>query len=85
MANATEAKASKPGFKSDGLEKLLNIIDRMRSQGVSSYVPLPQIIVVGDQQVLLEAVPFCLADCCDQIIGQKQLSRSYLQRQVPDW
>lgn len=53
MANATEAKASKPGFKSDGLEKLLNIIDRLRSQGVSSYVALPQIIVVGDQQVPL--------------------------------
>jgi GTPase SAR1 family protein len=40
--------------------KLLDIIDLLRSQGVSHYVPLPQIIVCGDQSSgkssVLEAV-----------------------------
>ncbi len=39
---------------------LLDVIDLLRSQGVSHYVPLPQLIVCGDQSLgkssVLEAV-----------------------------
>jgi hypothetical protein len=31
--------------------ELLDIIDQIRSQGISRYIDLPQIIVCGDQSV----------------------------------
>ena len=41
-------------------QELLNVIDEIRSQGISRYVDLPQMIVVGDQSAgkssLLEAI-----------------------------
>ena len=47
-------------LQSDDHEELLNIIDRLRSQGVSRFVDLPQLIVCGDQSSgkssVLEAV-----------------------------
>ena len=38
-------------------EKLLDTIDQIRSQGISRYIDLPQIIVCGDQSV---SGAFCL-------------------------
>lgn len=32
-------------------EKLLNLIDEIRAQGISRYIDLPQIVVCGDQSV----------------------------------
>jgi GTPase SAR1 family protein len=47
-------------LQSRGYSKLLDVIDLLRSQGVSQYVPLPQLIVCGDQSAgkssVLEAV-----------------------------
>jgi GTPase SAR1 family protein len=47
-------------LQSRGYSELLDVIDLLRSQGVSDYVPLPQIIVCGDQSAgkssVLEAV-----------------------------
>ena len=47
-------------LQSDAHEELLNVIDDLRSQGISRFVDLPQIIVCGDQSSgkssVLEAV-----------------------------
>jgi GTPase SAR1 family protein len=47
-------------LQSRGYSELLDVIDLLRSQGVSQYVPLPQLIVCGDQSAgkssVLEAV-----------------------------
>jgi GTPase SAR1 family protein len=47
-------------LQSRDYSKLLDVIDLLRSQGVSQYVPLPQLIVCGDQSAgkssVLEAV-----------------------------
>ncbi|KAK0618879.1 P-loop containing nucleoside triphosphate hydrolase protein [Immersiella caudata] len=63
---------------------LLDIIDRLRSQGVSHYVDLPEIIVCGDQSVgkssVLEAIsrmPFPTKDgLCTRFATELVLRRS---------
>jgi hypothetical protein len=38
-----------PGLQSQGGRDILDIIDSLRSQGISQYIDLPQIVVCGDQ------------------------------------
>lgn len=49
MDNASEIRTSNVALQTAEHEELLNIIDTLRSQGISHYVDLPQIIVCGDQ------------------------------------
>ncbi len=49
MGDAGEMTVPKLSFQSRDLEDTLNIIDRMRSQGVGRFVDIPQVIVCGDQ------------------------------------
>lgn len=49
MESAKEIKMPRVGLQSAQHEELLNIIDTLRSQGISRYVDLPQLIVCGDQ------------------------------------
>ena len=49
MADDSSNKVPDIGLQTAEHEELLNIIDTLRSQGVSYHVELPQIIVVGDQ------------------------------------
>ena len=49
-----------PSLQSKDHGQLLDVIDLLRSQGISHYIPLPQLIVCGDQSSgkssILEAV-----------------------------
>ncbi|KAK4941259.1 hypothetical protein LTR10_018795 [Elasticomyces elasticus] len=49
MAEPTEIQLPQVGLQSPEHEELLDIIDTLRSQGISRYVDLPQLIVCGDQ------------------------------------
>jgi GTPase SAR1 family protein len=49
MGDADEKIHFQPSISSREHEELLNIIDNIRSQGVSRYVDIPQIVVCGDQ------------------------------------
>jgi GTPase SAR1 family protein len=49
MANTKDIKMPSVGLQTAEHEELLNLIDTLRSQGVSRYVDLPQLIVCGDQ------------------------------------
>lgn len=49
MGDAGEKIPVKPSISSREHEELLNIIDKLRSQGVSRYIDIPQIVVCGDQ------------------------------------
>ncbi|KAI1628706.1 hypothetical protein EDD37DRAFT_644494 [Exophiala viscosa] len=49
MAEPTDLRMPEVGLQSAEHEELLNIIDTLRSQGISRYVDLPQLIVCGDQ------------------------------------
>ncbi|KAK5193532.1 hypothetical protein LTR99_007084 [Exophiala xenobiotica] len=49
MADANEFRLPQVGLQTPEHEELLNIIDTLRSQGISRYVDLPQLIVCGDQ------------------------------------
>ena len=64
-----EVKSSTDSMQSRDRGELLNMIDSLRSRGINRYVPLPQIIVCGDQSsgkssVLeaISAVPFPTKD-----------------------
>lgn len=56
----SDAPFASSSLQSKDLEELLNTIDHLRSQGISHYVDLPQLIVCGDQSSgkssVLEAV-----------------------------
>ena len=60
MANASEVRNNSILLQSRDHVELLDVIDLLRSQGISNYVPLPQLIVCGDQSSgkssVLEAV-----------------------------
>lgn len=71
ISTMTQATAMSPSSDEQGVlpvvslqskdhEELLNIIDKLRSQGISRYIDLPQLIVCGDQSSgkssVLEAV-----------------------------
>ena len=49
MGDAGTPRSAGGPFKSKSLEALLNVIDRMRSQGVSNFLDLPQIVCCGNQ------------------------------------
>ncbi len=49
MGDASTAKMPPVGLQTAEHEELLNIIDDLRSIGISHYVDLPQLIVCGDQ------------------------------------
>ena len=50
MGDASTAKTPQVGLQTAEHEELLNIVDTLRSQGISRYgVDLPQLIVCGDQ------------------------------------
>ncbi|KAJ9610876.1 hypothetical protein H2200_005653 [Cladophialophora chaetospira] len=49
MDSADSLKMPEIGLQTAEHEEVLNIIDTLRSQGISRYVDLPQIIVCGDQ------------------------------------
>jgi GTPase SAR1 family protein len=62
MSSSTETQGALPvvSLQSKDHEELLNIIDNLRSQGISRYIDIAQIIVCGDQSSgkssVLEAV-----------------------------
>jgi hypothetical protein len=62
MSPSSDAQGVMPvvSLQSKDHEELLNIIDKLRSQGISRYIDLPQLIVCGDQSSgkssVLEAV-----------------------------
>jgi hypothetical protein len=62
MSSAANEQGVLPvvSLQSKDHEELLNIIDKLRSQGISRYIDLPQLIVCGDQSSgkssVLEAV-----------------------------
>lgn len=49
MGETDKLKMPQVGLQTAEHEELLNIIDTLRSQGISRYVDLPQLIVCGDQ------------------------------------
>ncbi|KAH7028256.1 dynamin family protein [Macrophomina phaseolina] len=60
MDNSACSDSFRISLQSKDHGQLLDVIDRLRSEGISRYVPLPQIIVCGDQSSgkssVLEAV-----------------------------
>lgn len=60
MGNATKNERPTTSLQSKDHSELLDVIDLLRYQGISHYVPLPQLIVCGDQSSgkssVLEAV-----------------------------
>jgi GTP-binding protein EngB required for normal cell division len=49
MAENASMNGAKPTLQSSDTRNLLDIVDKLRSQGISRYVDLPQIIVCGEQ------------------------------------
>lgn len=49
MGDAGELRLAAIGLQTPEHEELLNIIDTLRSHGISQYIDLPQLIVCGDQ------------------------------------
>lgn len=76
------------GLQSSDHRDLLNVIDELRSEGISHYVDLPQIIVCGDQSSgkssVLEAVsgfPFPRKDnLCTRFATEVILRRNVSER-----
>ena len=49
MGDAGIMASEQPKITSHENERLLDTIDRMRAQGISRYIDIPQIVVCGDQ------------------------------------
>lgn len=49
MGDASEIKQPQVELQTSEHEELLNLIDTLRSHGISQYIDLPQLIVCGDQ------------------------------------
>lgn len=49
MGDATEEIAVQSNITSREHEEILDTIDKIRGQGISRYVDIPQIVVCGDQ------------------------------------
>lgn len=49
MGDTSETRMPNVGLQTDQHEALLNAIDALRSQGISRYIDLPQLVVCGDQ------------------------------------
>lgn len=64
-------------------EKILNIIDQIRAQGVSRYIDLPQIVVCGDQSVRNLLIAKFVTDMVT--VWKKLMPRRTLWFEISNW
>ena len=62
--------AQQPKVTSQQHEQLLDTIDRIRAQGISRYIDIPQIVVCGDQS---SGKWFDMADTTELICSRQEL------------